>query len=100
MTSQELCKCELWWKGPEWLKNDTESWLYFEYDKGVPSKIASAEISNSPVCVGHEEKETSTPCDIKIDRFSSVTKLFQVTALVLRFISILKGDHVNVSLLR
>lgn len=110
VSTTELQKYTLWWNGPDWLVKPNQDWPVWYYNKDGKHLLAESErelkranalyeaklIATDGPLTKHEEMNAArAPYDICIDRFSSLTKLLRVTALVARFIAKLKKVHRN-----
>ncbi|MBV2113425.1 MAG: aspartyl protease family protein [Candidatus Thiodiazotropha sp. (ex Ctena orbiculata)] len=105
-----LLNSNLWWTGPEWLTQSSNTWpvwndistkdtvrqVQSEYKKLSP-QINTELVAGEGALKASKGNtaEGSSPFGIDIKRFSSVTRLLRVTALVSRFINKLKkkNDH-------
>lgn len=90
MSAASLRDFDLWWKGPSWLKSETEfnealmkgSRFSFQTNDEV-----SGEIKNNTISMLTTEKTEGNVIDWLIDRISSWQRLLRTTAYVLRFIN-------------
>lgn len=91
----ELKSNELWWTGPKWLKEQDINW-----PKQPPAMefLTTEEMKSShrsairTVCVGAIESSGGSEC-IRVENYSSLTRLVRVTAFCNRFIN----NYVGVS---
>jgi hypothetical protein len=99
---QNLMNNKLWWEGPAWLKNEPGEWPQFKvphnskednsYESEIrklkkPSEISLVQPSRGTNTIENTSSDENTgPLTINSQRFSSLTKLLRVTALVLRFV--------------
>ena len=89
----------LWWFGPEWLTKPEQDWVHDEFESNHTDQDTtgnaypkeneetgllqySATVKQSTKC----DEESVSPFDLKCENYSSIMKLFRVTAYVLRFI--------------
>ena len=107
----ELQGNRLWWKGPDWVTQSTIEWPVWNFNKEDESLVSEteSELKKSRVMYeanlfaadgcsteNIEKNMPQHPGDIDISKFSSLTKLLRVTALVLKFIATLKKNkHEN-----
>ncbi|XP_011169928.2 uncharacterized protein LOC105202933 [Solenopsis invicta] len=77
-TPEQLINCDIWWNGPHWLRQEVEVWPREgeELLKDIPEEKKQSIVASATNC------ETI----IEYNRFSSLYKLFRVSAYVLRFI--------------
>ena len=101
--TQELKSSSLWWHGPKWLTLSKQKWPEWERDltdkqKQEAQSQTETEYRKSQVLFeaklvageGSKEKRTvepKAPFGIDVNRFSSLTRLLRVTALVERFLN-------------
>ena len=81
LATSQLMKHSLWWTGPSWLLQSSDSWP-------AQSKISSTlgEVASRPgLSLNVSIKRTGYHWDL-IERFSLLHELYKVTALCLRFI--------------
>ena len=103
-----LSENRLWWHGPMWLKKTEEKWntsvtdtdeqTDLDYDSEVKMQILVKEttlLNTSEIKTGLETYSSGkcAPFGIECDRYSSLTKIIRVTALVIRFIRILQNPN-------
>ena len=95
-TVQQLIESELWWRGPEFLKHEESQWPPI-ISKKESEQSALIEVVKQPPVVTHVFAATQDACPrlhvnrvIKIDTFSSLTKLLRVTTTVISFLNKLK----------
>ncbi|XP_060570805.1 uncharacterized protein LOC132729079 [Ruditapes philippinarum] len=80
---------KLWWHGPLWLQEPEDMWISVKSDSDICDKY---ENDNSEKVMTVSEKENndlsvlSSPFEIDIAKFSSLTKLLRVTAFAVRFV--------------
>ena len=101
----DLLDNQLWWFGPNWLIQSSETWpiwnctLKEETEKHIQSEYKKLSQQCESNLVAGEDAlralkgdtfEMNAPFGIDIKRFSAITRLFRVTALVSRFVSILR----------
>jgi hypothetical protein len=99
----ELVSNDLWWNGPTWLKQSPLSYPMSEkiketedqseYLKELRVKATSTTTATNLVKETTSVKNSNLSKIIDITRFSSLAKLLRVTALVFRFVKILKAKH-------
>jgi hypothetical protein len=108
-TLNKLSKTNLWWHGPEWLCQPSKEWPSFNFtldensDQQYKDEVKEEKIiveTSLRACENGEKIAMSdnndiSPCGIDINRFSSLTRLLRVTALVLRFIRKLRRSKSN-----
>ena len=88
VSSSVLCQSKLWWEGPEWLRKENNFWpisLALEDSKDIASERKKVNVMSVVSSEKHSIGEI-----IEIARFSSLNRLFKVTAYVMRFIQNLK----------
>ena len=92
MSSKDLRDSRLWWHGPSWLSEDSQFWPMWNF----PEKEYKDTIEESKAVVfemagiSRERYELLTPFGIDELRYSSLTKLLNVTAYVQRFFDKIK----------
>ena len=83
----------LWWEGPAWIKEGEAAWPKFN-ELEVSVSVEDERKKVNALCVQTEEiKSISKVIDAK--RFSSLSKLLRVTALILRFVENIKNSKVR-----
>ncbi|XP_060575739.1 uncharacterized protein LOC132733143 [Ruditapes philippinarum] len=92
-TIEDLNKNEQWWHGPSWLLNPCDSWFCSHGKEPLlktKSKIQDFHecdlLISSTTSTETSTKELSSPFEIDVRAYSSITKLFRVTALARRFV--------------
>ncbi|MCG7879158.1 MAG: reverse transcriptase domain-containing protein [Candidatus Thiodiazotropha endolucinida] len=106
-TMQKLANNALWWHGPEWLKKPLNEWPLedgtnlteekvkkeFESEIKHERKIDVKSLLSGEIREGEKRCfPISAPFEIDSRQYSSVIKLFRVTATAMRFIKRLKGE--------
>lgn len=100
----ELIGNELWWNGPNFLKQDHEKWP--DHPTTYECTTASAELVKGSTAIihsmvsvaGNGETRLNLEAIMDISRWNSKLKLLRVTGTVLKFIRLLKSkDRANVS---
>lgn len=93
MMVQQLIESELWWKGPEFLKQDESQWPAATREREL-DQSALNEVVKQPPTVTHvfATSQENNPRllvsrVINIDSFNSLTKLLRVTATVVRVVN-------------
>lgn len=105
-TVQNLSENQLWWVGPTWLRQEISEWIkpYEEVDDKTKQEYESelkkqkTQKASSSLQVSEHRTESYTayftgnamPLGIDCERYSSLSKLFRVTAYMLRFIRMLQ----------
>ena len=92
ISMNDLFDCRLWWKGPEWLKNEEEKWQYHDLlheDTKITVK-GEYRVLHEEGMLSHEDKIV-TPFNINEEKFSSYHRLIRVTAWCIRFVTNLSG---------
>lgn len=86
LTADKLASFSLWWKGPVWLAQPPDCW---PHDTNVldPTLPEAKKTVNQVLTVSLFEPL------LQISRFSSLWKVLHITALVIRFIHILKRNE-------
>ena len=99
--TKKISESSLWWHGPEWLANPLSTWPTNECDTQINDESkqnfeSEVKTKESNLLIDAQNAQTiSTPLGIDIERFSTLTKLFRVTATALRFIQKLKSNNVK-----
>ena len=99
-STAELGNC-MWFTGPEWLKTYDESSKQNFTNENQPSEEAIKEIKrNENSKKTSEASSLTTTCEtrqigeiIDCERFSSMNKLLRTTAMVLKFVHMLKSNR-------
>ena len=103
-----MSSCNLWWNGPSFLQLTEDKWPALE-DTCTSNETIEAELVKNPFLTTHTlvvkgvnatENIVDLEAIIDIQRFSHFGRLLHVTALVLRFVTLLKqsiskGNHVK-----
>jgi len=91
LSSKELRTNELWKHGPSWLHDDLDTPLL---PPEIPEACAKELRSSDVVCLmGSTSNVVQLSSTIDCPRYSSVHKLYRITACVLKFVSLLKNRH-------
>ena len=98
LNAKELSVNTIWWNGPEFLYNPESEWSLSE-QRQEEDEVALKEAVKNPVQITHSLVSRSPSCSIdpKIDalidvkRFSELTKLLRLTAIVVGFVNKLKN---------
>ncbi|XP_045205909.2 uncharacterized protein LOC123558098 [Mercenaria mercenaria] len=112
-TLEKLLQSDLWWHGPIWLSRDMSEWPVNTEDETEDENVTQKFENEIKPKINVEEANVSTeasnvncdvfpkvaPFTIDCKRYSSLTKLLRVTALVTRFVKTLKKEKVNESYL-
>ena len=96
----EIASNNLWWKGPSFLEQDKKNWPnqlnYSKTSNEIPeeerqdlAKSESTSLSTQQVVA--EQPRPSVDAEIPCQNYSSLTRLLRVTALVQRFVKLVKG---------
>ena len=85
VSPSELKNLTLWWKGPTFLSETVESWSRNQDELNFNANT-SASASSFQATLEHCESQIPPVWDL-VNRYSSLEKLFRVTAYCLRFIS-------------
>ena len=80
--ASKLQENPLWWAGPKWLSSLDKAWPNSEIDATEESK----EEEKKAVLVANVQDVRGIDKIIPIERYSSLEKLFRVTAWVTRFV--------------
>lgn len=86
---KDIINNTLWWHGPEWLTKPNEQWPATKIVFSDEAKASMAKECSPPVVltiVNHEPMVTNKKGDL-LPQYSSITRLYRVTAFVRRFIS-------------
>ena len=94
--ASELIKSRIWWQGPHWLLMEREHWPT-ELLLDSTSDVTEEKKKSSVALTIAEDRPTGISKVIDINTFSSLDRLFRVTAYVLRFIANVKAKHNNSS---
>ena len=87
LTSVELAVNELWRFGPSWLQEDLHMSLL---PSDIPEVCVKELKSKGVLCLMTPTDTIDVSCIVDCDRYSSVHKLYRITAYVLKFIELLK----------
>ena len=102
MNSRELAASTLWWNGPKWLINPEGSEETNKFDVELPpeeclaemkAKDRKAELVGDLSALTVNSQSTSLGNVIDCRAFSCLERLLRVTALVFKFIRLLKAKH-------
>ncbi|XP_073820586.1 uncharacterized protein [Musca autumnalis] len=77
ISPEKLPESGLWWEGPEWLRQDEESW--YKDEPGCVN-VATTTVRTNPIYFNHI-----------LEKYSSFRRLKRVVAYVLRYIEKLRG---------
>jgi len=95
-TSYELKSSELWWNGPNFLKDTCENWpgmpTYYESNAELVKK-PQAVVVHSLVSVAKENQLLEMEAIFEIKRYSTKIKLLRITGIVLKFVSLLRRNE-------
>lgn len=83
-----LINHELWWNGPKWLSQSNLSWPAQQFKPS--SQAHTEERPGISLYTTKVVEESSHPLWYLISKYSSLYKLLRITALCMRFISILR----------
>ena len=92
--ASELVNKRIWWQGPHWLLMEREHWpteLLLDSTSDVNEEKKKSSVTLATV----QDRPTGISKIIDINTFSSIDRLFRVTAYVLRFIANLKAKGNN-----
>ena len=109
IASRGASACELqhnrwWWHGPDWMTNTREAWPVWNYEdqsdevrSQTESEFRKANILfEAKLMAGEDHSEImsnqfiNAPFNLNLQKFSSVTRLWRVPALALRFVNKLR----------
>ena len=101
MNSRELAASTLWWNGPKWVINPEGSEETNKFDELPPeeclvemkAKDRKAELVGDLSALTVNSQSTSLDNVIDCRGFSCLERLLRVTALVFKFIRLLKAKH-------
>ena len=85
-SASKLQHSQLWWEGPDFLKQDKESWPG-QHKEFKPTEDAQCEERSPNLLLANEGSTPSLSTTIDIGRFSTLKKLIRVTVRMLRFIN-------------
>ncbi|XP_052785982.1 uncharacterized protein LOC128221411 [Mya arenaria] len=101
-TIGEIQRSNLWWNGPKWLLEPKEQWpINRSTDPNNENSCVTSEVKPNRGQIQKEEnilveKESSRdikpPFEIDIEKYSSLTKVFRITAWCNRFVNRLKDN--------
>ena len=94
--ASELIKSRIWWQGPLWLLMEREHWPT-ELLLDSTSDVTEEKKKSSVALTIAQDRPTGISKIIDINIFSSLHRLFRVTAYVLRFIANVKAKQNNSS---
>ena len=86
MKIRKLIKSDLWWEGPSWLRESSESWPI-----AWPSDIPKAKAEEEAKKTTQVHAVITQDPVIDHSKYSTWLKLIQVTAYVFRFLFNIKG---------
>ena len=106
-SARELQHNRLWWHGPDWMVNTRAAWSVWKCEDGdkqsveakyqIESELRKGKILfEAKLMAGENHSENMTnqllnyPFNLNLQKFSSVTKLWRVTALALNFVNKLR----------
>lgn len=92
VTAQQLVNSQLWWAGPEFLKQDDSEWPTPPCENLVDETALEEGPDTTYVLVNSQEEKLVPKIGniMKCDTFSDITSLLRVTAYLLRFANNLK----------
>ncbi|KAK3744789.1 hypothetical protein QZH41_014776, partial [Actinostola sp. cb2023] len=97
-SGRELMNNALWWDGPEFLKKEKTEWpdmpTKYEDNKSEEEVIKFSPVITHSLVNQAQQQDTDHEV-ININRFSSKRKLLRVTALVIKFIRLLRRKENN-----
>ena len=98
--ASQLKNNELWWNGPTWLAEKPNDWPpNFEIGSRTPESSEEEKKSVTNLFVEKDQQQLSgLGAVISIKRYSSLTKLLNVTAWVRRAVSNFKRKHIMIDL--
>ena len=85
-SASKLQHSQLWWEGPDFLKQDKESWPE-QHEEFKPTKDAKCEERSPNLLLANEGSTPGLSMTIDIERFSTLKKLLRVTVRLLRFVN-------------
>nr|CAI5859571.1 unnamed protein product [Callosobruchus analis] len=86
LKADEIRKADIWWHGPKWLSGDEGHWP----KKLSLDKNSLPDIRNTNVLVVRQNEK----CDL-FNRYSDLTKLIRIVALLYRFIQNCKANKID-----
>nr|CAI5860260.1 unnamed protein product [Callosobruchus analis] len=86
LKADEIRKTDIWWHGPKWLSGDEGHWP----QKLSLDKNSLPDIRNTNVLVVRQNEK----CDL-FNRYSDLTKLIRIVALLYRFIQNCKANKID-----
>ena len=89
-----LMEIELWWNGPRWLRASGEGFPTPRVE--IETEKSSLEMKKSCVLKVSIEETSNVECIMEIEKFSSLNRLYRVTAYVRRFIYSLRAKQKGV----
>ena len=98
-SGRELIESNSWWNEPEFLQKTKEEWpnmpTSFQNDKSYEDELVKHPVNvthSLTNTVGSQNGEVNLNKVIDIKRYSSRVKLLRITALIMKFIRLLKRD--------